>query len=152
MIADILYAVTAKLRRIPGRSSSREQPPSRFFSNEGRALTSTHPALEVRSNPGIPMNRSKISKRVNNALEEGIENIREIASQVEERLREEASAVAGSTRKGFCASKKALVEAEETVADHIKEHPAPYIIAAISLLVFLVGKAILDKRTRTDWR
>lgn len=93
------------------------------------------------------MKSSRISKNLlHDVLEDGIQKIRTIASQVEDRLRDESETVAHQARNGFQASKGALVHAEETLADHIQKHPAPYIIAAFSILALLLAKLLLDQR------
>jgi hypothetical protein len=98
------------------------------------------------------MNTRKFTQQASVLVEDAIASIREAAIQAEERIRNGSSAFASSTRKSFTSGRDAIVSAEQTVADHIKEHPAPYIIATISLVALLIGKLLLDQRIQRDWR
>ncbi|MEI6351159.1 MAG: hypothetical protein WCP06_08635 [Verrucomicrobiota bacterium] len=89
------------------------------------------------------MNRGRNFRR---RFDTGIDRLQHTASQVESKVKDQASALAEQAREGYTRSRDTLVSLEHALERNVRANRGFYIAAALALIGLLAAKLILDWR------
>jgi hypothetical protein len=79
------------------------------------------------------MKKNNIINRLSGLVEEGVDRVQDIAGDVQDTLRKEASVLARRARSGLREGKERAIDAEERMVGTVKDHPTVFVLAAIGL-------------------
>ena len=79
------------------------------------------------------MKKNNIINRLSGLMEEGVDRIQDIAGDLQDTVRKEASVIARRAKTGLKEGKERAILAEERVVGTVKDHPTVFVLAAVGL-------------------
>jgi len=86
------------------------------------------------------MNRGRFSRRFN------ITRFQDKAGQMEERVKDQATALAEQAREGVIRSRDAIVTFERAVVRNFQENPTLFVAIGVALLGIFISKLVIERR------